>query len=258
MQPLVDTFLTGDWLTCKLHKRYDTGVNNTDRFAYKYEIYERGSHMKISEKIICARKKAGMSQIDLADAMGVSRQSVSKWETGEANPEIGKLPQLAQILNVTVDWLLSEEDAQPVQQPLADERSANGSSPVFPPWMDQLPGWLGGIARRHGWLVGVHVAAVGVFSTFIGWLMCTIFRKGGEEAMRSHDAFEKGMRDFMGMSNTFQQEGDRMLEDGLHYATIFTSIFIVIGVILMVLGIILAIRLKKWGRRSNPLNCIRE
>ena len=38
--------------------------------------------MKLNEKIIYCRKKAGMSQIDLADALGVSRQSVSKWETG--------------------------------------------------------------------------------------------------------------------------------------------------------------------------------
>ncbi len=38
--------------------------------------------MKLGEKIMYARKRAGMSQIDLADALGVSRQSVSKWETG--------------------------------------------------------------------------------------------------------------------------------------------------------------------------------
>ena len=66
--------------------------------------------MKICDKIMQARKKAGMSQIDLADAMGVSRQSVSKWETGEANPEISKLTQLARTLGVSVDWLLSEEE----------------------------------------------------------------------------------------------------------------------------------------------------
>ena len=59
--------------------------------------------MKLCDKIMQARKKAGMSQIDLADAMGVSRQSVSKWETGEANPEIGKLAQLARTLGVSVD-----------------------------------------------------------------------------------------------------------------------------------------------------------
>ena len=40
--------------------------------------------MKLCEKIAYYRKKAGMSQIDLADAMEVSRQSVSKWETGDS------------------------------------------------------------------------------------------------------------------------------------------------------------------------------
>lgn len=38
--------------------------------------------MNLSEKILYCRKKAGMSQLDLADALGVSRQAVSKWETG--------------------------------------------------------------------------------------------------------------------------------------------------------------------------------
>lgn len=38
--------------------------------------------MKLNEKIIYSRKRAGLSQLDLADALGVSRQSVSKWETG--------------------------------------------------------------------------------------------------------------------------------------------------------------------------------
>ncbi|MBR4344366.1 MAG: helix-turn-helix transcriptional regulator [Lachnospiraceae bacterium] len=66
--------------------------------------------MKLNEKIIYSRKKTGMSQIDLADVLGVSRQTVSKWETGESNPEIGKLPVLSKALNVSIDWLLSDED----------------------------------------------------------------------------------------------------------------------------------------------------
>ena len=40
--------------------------------------------MNLSEKILYCRKKAGMSQLDLADALGVSRQAVSKWETGDS------------------------------------------------------------------------------------------------------------------------------------------------------------------------------
>ena len=67
--------------------------------------------MTLNEKIAYARKKSGLSQVDLADIMEVSRQSVSKWETGEANPEINKLSKLAEVLNVSVDWLLSEDNS---------------------------------------------------------------------------------------------------------------------------------------------------
>lgn len=53
--------------------------------------------MKLSEKILYCRKKAGWSQEALADKLGVSRQAVSKWETGEAEPELSKLKLLAAV-----------------------------------------------------------------------------------------------------------------------------------------------------------------
>ena len=62
--------------------------------------------MKLQEKILYCRKKAGLSQDALAEMLGVSRQSVSKWETGEAVPEVAKLLSLSKVFNVTTDWLL--------------------------------------------------------------------------------------------------------------------------------------------------------
>lgn len=62
--------------------------------------------MNLSEKIYYCRKKAGKSQEALAEELGVSRQAVSKWETGEAEPEIKKLRLLAEVFGVTTDWLL--------------------------------------------------------------------------------------------------------------------------------------------------------
>ena len=47
--------------------------------------------MKLYEKITLYRKKNGLSQEELAEKIGVSRQAVSKWETGDALPEITKL-----------------------------------------------------------------------------------------------------------------------------------------------------------------------
>ena len=51
--------------------------------------------MKLNEKIYLCRKKAGLSQDALAERLGVSRQAISKWETGESVPDTGKLLPLA-------------------------------------------------------------------------------------------------------------------------------------------------------------------
>ena len=59
--------------------------------------------MTINEKISCCRKSNGYSQEALAELLGVSRQSVSKWETGEGMPEIGKLLPIANCFHVTTD-----------------------------------------------------------------------------------------------------------------------------------------------------------
>ena len=64
--------------------------------------------MKLSEKIALCRKKQGLSQNDLADLLDVSRQSVSKWETGEAMPGTNILVALSKALEVSIDWLLDE------------------------------------------------------------------------------------------------------------------------------------------------------
>ncbi len=68
--------------------------------------------MKLNEKIIYCRRKSGLSQENLAELLNVSRQAVSKWETGDALPEVNKLSRLAQIFGVTTDWLLSEDEEE--------------------------------------------------------------------------------------------------------------------------------------------------
>ena len=76
--------------------------------------------MKLSEKILYSRKRAGLSQEALADMVGVSRQAVSKWETGEALPETAKLAALGTALGVSLDWLLSDaEPEEPEEEPAA-------------------------------------------------------------------------------------------------------------------------------------------
>lgn len=66
--------------------------------------------MDLSNKIYEMRKAQGLSQEQLAEKLGVSRQSVSKWESGEAIPELERLIAISKIFNVTTDYLLKESD----------------------------------------------------------------------------------------------------------------------------------------------------
>jgi len=65
--------------------------------------------MKIGEKIANLRVMAGMSQEQLAEILDVSRQSVSKWEMDQAQPQIDKIIQICEIFNVSTDSLLKEK-----------------------------------------------------------------------------------------------------------------------------------------------------
>ncbi len=79
--------------------------------------------MNFGENLQNIRKKNHMSQEDLAELLGVSRQAVSKWELGEGYPEVDKLLILSQKLNVSLDSLLGNETAKPV----SENTETNGS-----------------------------------------------------------------------------------------------------------------------------------
>ncbi len=66
---------------------------------------------KIGKKISTLRKEENMTQMELADRLGISFQAVSNWERGNSMPDISKLPELAEIFGVTVDELLGEKSA---------------------------------------------------------------------------------------------------------------------------------------------------
>ncbi len=67
--------------------------------------------MSFGEKLQTIRKKNQLSQEGLAEMLGVSRQAVSKWELGEAYPEVDKLLLLSKKLNISIDSLLGGENA---------------------------------------------------------------------------------------------------------------------------------------------------
>lgn len=68
--------------------------------------------MTLREKMIVLRDKAEISQMELAHQLGVSRQAVSRWESGTATPSMDKLKALAKIYDVSLDWLCNEDESE--------------------------------------------------------------------------------------------------------------------------------------------------
>ena len=73
--------------------------------------------MILAEKIVRLRKQVGWSQEELAEKLGVSRQSVSKWESANSIPDLNKILRLTEIFEVSTDFLLKDEveDTTPSQ-----------------------------------------------------------------------------------------------------------------------------------------------
>ena len=88
--------------------------------------------MTLAEKLLALRTEKGLSQEDLAEQMGVSRQSVSKWETGQSVPDLDKIIKLADLFGVTVDELVREGERPQPQGPrvIYVEREQQGLTPM--------------------------------------------------------------------------------------------------------------------------------
>lgn len=65
--------------------------------------------MILADKIMNLRKQQGMSQEELAHQLGISRQSVSKWESGASIPDLDKILKLSDLFGVSTDYLLKDE-----------------------------------------------------------------------------------------------------------------------------------------------------
>lgn len=239
--------------------------------------------MKLSDKIWVCRKKAGLSQEALAEKIGVSRQAISKWETGEAAPEISKLPLLARTFSVTADWLLDDE-AGFDEEPAADETPADApaghphadtAAPMqtYPGWIDHLPGFLGRMLKKYGWLFGVRMAISGAIFTAMGIVANAMFSSMGRMA---NDSFQSIGNMFGGGSATFYDNAGNVIDPSSlgidvsqfgvtggspfgHFTAsasisepfdIMCSFIIGIGLVLLIGGLLLALYLKKKGQES--------
>ncbi len=76
--------------------------------------------MTLEKKLACLRKREGLSQAEVSEKLDVSRQAVTKWETGTSRPSIENLQSLSRLYNVPLEYLLDESgDELPAPAPAA-------------------------------------------------------------------------------------------------------------------------------------------
>lgn len=230
--------------------------------------------MKLHEKITWYRKHQGMSQEELAEKLGVSRQAVSKWELGEATPELERILGLAELFGISTDALL--KDGEPMQAaaaaPEAAERPApepesagaraaaqasrEDTSPAAAPgeWTSYMDGklrGLRGLIQRKGYIAGFIVSLYG-----IGPLLMALFARAVTRWMerQSHTGpmpFEQVIIQSdldPAFSETIQVAFSSQDSGPLDLFYGFGTVMIVLGVVIIAGGLGLAWYLK---RRSN-------
>lgn len=232
--------------------------------------------MKMNEKILRCRKRLGMSQEELAQQLNTSRQAVSQWELGNAQPELNNVIALARLFGVTTDWLLLDDEeterAAPEQhteteaasQPETqryDGRPEYARTSASDSWVEHLPNVICRMIRRYGWMYGVYLALGGLLFTVMGGTAVSISNSMLNYGNNMMSGMEFGG---MGGFNVLYDEAGAVITDSSIYralgmaepsfdsATGFPNpvaslgtLIIVIGVFMMIGGTILAVYLKK-------------
>lgn len=207
--------------------------------------------MHLAEKILQCRKKAGLSQEALAERIGVSRQAVSKWETGEAMPELSTVVALAKEFGVTTDWLLSDEEEIPAAETPKTEEPKTEPTPSRPGRGAKY--WV----NRYGWVLGVYVslvgagiAGLGALARFIAGRMMAGVQSSFDSFVTSAPGFTFGeVYDPSGMMGAVGPSMNAMVQN--NPVSILGGVMIVLGIVLILGGVALAIVLRRWGGKKS-------
>ena len=120
--------------------------------------------IKIGQNIAEFRRRAGLTQLELADKLNYSDKAVSKWERGESIPDVLTLVEMAQVFGVTVDALVGEKE--PVVHPGQPRRRRVKTGVLF---LSSLLVWLvamladvvlSSIGIPHSWLAFLYAVPV--------------------------------------------------------------------------------------------------
>lgn len=143
--------------------------------------------MKLEEKLALLRKEKGLTQLELAEEMDISRQAVSRWETGATVPTMDNLIFLSGLYGVTMDYLLNDGKEKSIQA-----ENALGEKP------EEVLSTKFTESAREGFVISKKLA-IKVIAILLAMLLSlvliytTIFKKDSEEILNMEEIDRKEM-----------------------------------------------------------------
>ena len=135
--------------------------------------------MKLSGKILKLRKQNGMSQEELAEKLDVSRQAISRWEVGSAQPDASNILQLSKLFGVTADYLLNDDYESDHDVPMIRDTEAAANNKLKK-------------------VVGICVGSFGLLGNFILYIISRFIK-----VMIPHPVYDNGKISFYEFSSQF-------------------------------------------------------
>lgn len=122
--------------------------------------------VKINEQIAALRKEIGITQDELARAIGVSNQAVSKWESGQTCPDLQFLPAIADYFGVSIDYLMGRGEMSSAPRVSRREYEDIVDDPNAPPFESRFFGTDGFRGQANVDVTAKHAFEIG---RFVGW-----------------------------------------------------------------------------------------
>lgn len=142
--------------------------------------------MILADKIINLRRKNNWSQEELAEQLGISRQSVSKWESGTSIPDLDKIIKLSMIFGVSTDYLLKDELETPV--PAESDTDFAGEEPLRHVTLEEVTEFINTVSGAAVKIaIGVVLCILGP-AFLIAFLSLAIPKSDGMSAILTEQA----------------------------------------------------------------------
>ena len=132
--------------------------------------------MKFGEKLMQLRKKQGLSQEELAEKLGVSRQSVSKWESNNTYPETDKIVQICNIFDCSMDDLINDNITDINQTSRSNKINLNEAKDSFIEFITKTTNMFTNMSFAEGFKCLFKMLFIGFILYIVGLILCNTAR----------------------------------------------------------------------------------